>query len=385
MKRRTAVIALVVSAAGLTVAQQPDVVTVSSPNGRIEFQLSNTAPARESLFTRLAYRILVGGKPLMETSYAVLAIQNQEPLLGEKLGLMYSTRKEGVDEKYSFAGRTIRNHYNSVIANYLQTGTLGRSISVEVRAYDDGVAFRYFLPKSVPLEDLRIEEEETDFHFAQDGRAYALVNGQYAPARISALKRTSLVGLPFLVEQPGIGWVEITEAQVENYAGMSLFHAEGATMRSTLPALPDDAELAVRGTTPVDLPWRVVLIASEPRKLLQSDILINLNPPSAIADNSWIRPARQLAALRYSEDLDKHLDEKFKELQARGAAAVKLDLENRIDQPMMDFRRRAAKSAAEHHLRIEFENGPPPDGIERTWPNVVVREDTPFARLIGSL
>ncbi len=383
MRWRTAFLALLISAAGLAFAQQPDVVSVRSPNGRIEFQLSNTAPTRESLFTRLAYRILIGGKPLMDTSYIVLAIQDQEPMLGEKLGLMYSTRKEGVDEDYTSGGRKIRNHYNSLIANYLQSGTLGRSISVEVRAYDEGVAFRYFLPKSTPLEDLRIEEEETDFNFAQDGRAYALVNGQYEPTKISALTRSSLAGLPFLAEQPGIGWVEITEAQVENYAAMNLFHAQGTTMRTTLPPLPDDAALAVHGTTPVDLPWRVVMIASEPRNLLDSDILLNLNPPPAITDTSWIEPPKQFVALRYSEDLDKHLDERFARLEP--GSGVKLDLLQRIDQPMMDFRRRAAKSAAEHRLRIEFENGPAPDGIERTWPNVIPAAETAFTRLLRRL
>lgn len=383
MRRRTASFALLIAAATLATAQQPDIVSVRSPNGRIEFQLSNTAPTRESLFTRLAYRVLVGGKPLMDTSYIVFAIQDQEPMLGEKLGLMYSTRKEGVDEKYTFADRTIRNQYNAVIANYLQSGTLGRSLSVEVRAYDDGIAFRYFLPRSVPLEDLRIEEEETDFNLAQDGRAYALADGKYAPMKISALKRASLVGLPFLVEQPGIGWVEITEAQVENYAGMNLFHAEGTTMRTTLPPLPDDAALAVHGTTPVDLPWRVVMIASEPRKLLDSDILLSLNPPSAIADTSWIKPAKRYVSLRYSEDLDKHLDQQFAQIES--GSGVKLDLLHRADQPMMAFRRRAAKAAAERHLMIEFDNGPTPDGIERTFPNVIPPEDTPFRRLLRGL
>lgn len=383
MRPRFALFLFLVAAARMALAQHPDVVSVRSPDGKIEFQLSNTAPARESLFTRLAYRILVGGKPLMQTSFAVFAIQDQEPMLGEKLGLMYSTRKEGVDEKDTFAGRTIRNHYNAVIANYLQTGTLGRGLSVEVRAYDQGVAFRFFIPKSVPLEDLRIEEEETDFTFAQDGRAYALVNGQYQPTTIGELKRTSLVGLPFLAEQPGLGWVEITEAQLQNYAGMNLFHAEGTTMRTTLPALPDDAALAVHGTTPVDLPWRVVRIASEPRELLDNDILLNLNPPPAIADTSWGKPPKQFVALRYSEDLDKHLDERFARLE--GGSGVKLDLLGRIDQPMMDFRRRAAKSAADHHLMIEFENGPPPDGIERTWPNVIPAAETAFTRLLRGL
>jgi len=63
---------------------------------------------------------------------------------------------------------------------------------------------------------------------------------------------------------------------------------------------------------------------------------------------------------------------------------VQLDLLQRSDQEMIGFYRRAAKAAAAHHLMIEFVNGPTADGIERTWPNVVPREDTAFKRLLGS-
>ena len=88
--------------------------------------------------------------------------------------------------------------------------------------------------------------------------------------------------------------------------------------------------------------------------------------------------------MRYSTDLDEHLEDQFARLQKTGVAGVKLDLMNRGDQQTMAFYRRAAKVAAEHHLVVEFENAPPPDGIERTWPNVVPREDTLFTRLLHS-
>src|SRR6185436_2600290 len=192
-----------------------------------------------------------------------------------------------------------------------------------------------------------------------------------------------LVGLPFLTEQPGVGWVAITEAQVENYAGMSLFHAEGTTMRTTLPARQDDALLAVHGTTPVDLPWRVLMIASEPRKLLESDIVRSLNPASAIADTAWIRPVKDFFPIPYSADLADHLQEELVRAEKAGAAGVSIDLMHRADQQTIVLYRRAAKAAAEHHLMIEFLNGPTADGIERTWPNVIPSEDTAFKRLLN--
>ena len=177
----------------------------------------------------------------------------------------------------------------------------------------------------------------------------------------------------------------ITEAQLDNYPGMFVFHAEGTTMRTTIAPRLDDASIAMRGTTPAETPWRVLMVASEPRKLLDSDILLNLNPKSAIADTSWIKPVKDYVPITYSADLAGHLDEELARAQKAGAAGVTIDMMHRADQQMIDLYRLAAKAAAGHHLMIEFVNGPTPDGIERTWPNVITREDTPFRRLLGSL
>jgi len=46
--------------------------------------------------------------------------------------------------------------------------------------------------------------------------------------QVSGLHRDWLIGLPFLAEEPGLGWVAITEADIDNYAGMYLKKAPGA-------------------------------------------------------------------------------------------------------------------------------------------------------------
>ncbi len=54
-----------------------------------------------------------------------LDIYNQEPLLGQNLGLIHSSTASdaGAGEKY-----------NSLTAEYMQNGSLGRRLNVEVRA-----------------------------------------------------------------------------------------------------------------------------------------------------------------------------------------------------------------------------------------------------------
>ena len=126
----------------------------------------------------------------------------------------------------------------------------------------------------------------------------------------------------------------ITEAQLDNYPGMYVFHAEGTTMRTTLAPRLDDAAIAMHGVTPAETPWRVLMVASDPRKLLDSDIVQNLNPASAIADTSWIKPPKDFV-VGYAIPPD--LDEQFARFEKTGVAGVKIDLMHRADQQMIEL------------------------------------------------
>lgn len=451
-----------VCAAGCALGQR-DPVSVTSPNGQIEFHLFLTQePDPAEALTRIAYQVYFKGKLLMDTSYMGLDIHDQ-PILGVNVGLSQS-KVTSVEQTYTLpAGKakTIRDHYNQLTAQYLQNGSLGRRINVEVRAYDDGVAFRYVIPWSGPLVDFNIDDEFTEFQFAKDGESYPLIltdyntnyEDGYRKMAISAIHADSLVGLPFLVEQPGVGWVGVTEADIDDYAGMYLKHEDGRTMISTISPRNDDDSTAVITHAPRDCPWRVLLIGSEPGRLMESNIVTSLNPPSQIADTSWIKPGKaawnwwngtqaegvsfkpgmntatiqhyiDFAAesklqymlidagwatsagknapeditkpipqvdlpeiLRYAKSkgvgiwlwanwasLQRQMEPAFTLFEKWGVAGVKVDYMNRDDQWMVNFYRTIAKSAAAHHLMIDFHGAYKPDGLRRTWPNVLTRE-----------
>ncbi len=126
---------------------------VVSPNGQFEFRLFVAQP-QGALWGRIGYQVFAAGKLLIATSWMGLDIRDQEPFLGENPGFMSSETGSG-------------DHYKSLVAHYMQNGSLGRRLDVEVRAYDDGVAFRYLIPRSTPLEDILIRDEATEFNFAQ--------------------------------------------------------------------------------------------------------------------------------------------------------------------------------------------------------------------------
>ena len=128
--------------------------------------------------SRVGYQVFFHGKPLIATSWMGLDIRDQEPFLGENPGFMSSDTGSERTTTIPWSPTTCR------------TARLGRRLDVEIRAYDDGVAFRYVIPKSTPLEDIFIRDEATEFNLAQ-------------PGALSHLAVKPDFDLPFAVEEPG--------------------------------------------------------------------------------------------------------------------------------------------------------------------------------------
>jgi alpha-glucosidase len=467
-------VSLMLLAAAFAIAQNSETKSIRmvSPNGQIVLILS-TGPAQPEpapgpprpMVDSLRYAVEFHGKRLFEDSAMGLQLQGQSPI-GPGMRQV-SEQKGSVDESYTIpVGKTstVRDHYNSSRADF-QDAT-GRKLTVEIRAYDDGVAFRYILPDQSAIKDVRIEHELTEFRYSKDATLYPLIldgfqssyEDEYQARQVSGIHRDWLVALPLLAEVPAVGWVGVTEADIENYAGMYL-RKGGApfALRAELSPRLDQPGVAVEADAPVTTPWRVLMIGDEPGRLVESNIILNLNPPSKIADTSWIKagksawdwwsgeaapsvsfkPGMNTATmkhyidfasasgfsymlidagwalakpgapedwsaaditqvnpevdmpelLRYAKEknvrlwlwadwrsVDKHMAKAFPLYEEWGVAGVKIDFLQRDDQEMVRWHRHVVELAAQHHLMIDYHGVFKPDGLRRTYPNLVTRE-----------
>jgi len=182
-----------------------------------------------------------------------------------------------------------------------------RNFSIEARAYNDAVAFRYVVPEQRPLREFRLKKEATEFRISKDAITYALVLPNYrtmyeseyiklnasAFANKNGLSNRVLIGLPLLMNVPGVAWMAITEADLRDYSSMYLVNPSpdwgGHRFESQL-APGDDPEVVVSGNLPHHSAWRVLLVGDEPGRLIESNVITSLNPESAIKDTSWIHP-----------------------------------------------------------------------------------------------
>jgi alpha-glucosidase len=277
-------------------------VRVSSPDGQVTFILSDapTSHAMDGKSNDLRYSVDYHGKWLMDEAVLGLKLQG-EPPIGAGMHKV-SVRTGQHDDTYAIpVGKTssVRDHYNSAAIDFADES--GRKLSIEVRAYDDGIAFRYVLPQQTGLQHVKIEHELTNFNYPKDATLYPLIldgyqsswEDEYQARQVSGIHRDWLIGLPLLAQVPGVGWVAITEADIENYAGMYLRKGDGRfDLRADLSPRIDTPSIAVEADTPVTTPWRVLMIGEEPGRLVESNIVLNLNPPSKIADTSWIKAGK---------------------------------------------------------------------------------------------
>ena len=285
--------------------------TLASPDGRLALTIESVANPASPGSTQLVYRVSFRGKTLVEPSRLQLELQGQRPL-GPDFRMVKATASSQDDTYRLVTGKTsqVRNHYNALRVDLEESGDLGRKLAIEARAYDDAVAFRYVVPEQITLRNFRLTKETTEFRIAKDATTYALVvpnfhsmyESEYVKLSISAFSNQGgvaskvLIGLPLLMEVPGVAWMAITEADLRANSSMYLTNPSGSWaghwLESELAPADEDPEVIVKSTLPHHSAWRVLLVGDEASRLAESNVITSLNPESEIADTSWIHAGR---------------------------------------------------------------------------------------------
>ncbi|MEN6337647.1 MAG: glycoside hydrolase family 97 protein [Phycisphaerales bacterium] len=279
-------------------------VSVKSPDGSIEMTIRGNGP--------VTYSVSVDGKAALAESGMGLRFKD-----GATLGAdarLVNVERNQVDatwENKFGKRRVVRDRHNELHAFFVEQS--GRPFEIVVRAFDDGIGFRYVLPAapSAASQDFVLEEELTRFVFPESFPCYAGENentgkpenpigyvgsqeSEYKPMRLADLPTDQVRMLPLLVKTPA-AWVLLTESDLYDWAGMWVNRVAGSsdsagvTLAARLSPRPDGQGL-VKSAFPRRSPWRTFVIAREPGRLVESDLVLNLSSPCVLADTSWIEP-----------------------------------------------------------------------------------------------
>jgi hypothetical protein len=270
--------------------------SLTSPDGNIVFELSLASGT-------LSYSVAAGGDDVLEPAPLGLIVEAQAggmELLGQGIVDVSGGAITTVDESYPFKGQksTAHNHYNQ--RTFTMTRSPGNefaSTQLQVRAYNDGIAFRYIVPGSGTRGILG---ESTSFGLPLNATVWYQPDlddheGNYSSNTAGSFG--SNIGGPATVALAGGRYLGITEGNVRNYSGMRLLASSGS--RALTATFWDntwgDFNFEVAGGSAS--PWRTVIIADELTELVNSTIVSNVADapdPVLFADTSWIQPGKSV-------------------------------------------------------------------------------------------
>jgi alpha-glucosidase len=193
----------------------------------------------------------------------------------------------------------VREHYNELAVTAQETGAPGRRFVLRVRAFDDGIGFRYEFPAQEALRDVEITAELTSFSLVDNPRTWWIPSDRPRMDRSEMLYTSGPLSVVGRVQTPltmelrdGRGYLVIHEADLADYARMNLRteRLEDRTLHAELAPMAGGTK--VRATAPFATPWRTVQVADRVTQLAPALLHLNLNPPSAIANTDWIRPMK---------------------------------------------------------------------------------------------
>lgn len=209
----------------------------------------------------------------------------------------------------------VRDAWNGAVYTLREQGGARRALQVEVRAYGEGFAARYVLPFGESEGEWDVLGERTAVHYPAGAAAWA-IHGTEDTFPEAAIPLKDLKGrnmLPLTVEVPGAGVCSLLEAHCVHYARVK---AESLGADGVRLAVQGSGSSKGRGR--FEMPWRALVCAPNAARLIENATLVlNLNPPCAIADTSWIKPGITVSNEGNCQILQDRLEE-VGELAARG-------------------------------------------------------------------
>ena len=289
--RKNAVILLFIVAL-ITGATSAAPLTVTSPDGHLRL----TAGIDKG---RPYYTLSRDGVVILGTSHLGFALESGDLSTGMKI---VSSSHDTHDDSWTTLwgeDEIIRNHYNQLSVT-LQGGRPRAKMTVTFRLFDDGLGFRYEIPRQKALPHIVVTDELTEFTLPHDVPAWSIPTNRTIYYEnlyhrdLLSVKDT--VHTPLTIEAAPDVYLAIHQAALVDYADLNLTPRAGkdgsVTMLSALTPWQDGTK--VKAGNQLCSPWRTVIVGRKPGDLITSRLMLNLNEPCTWDDTSWIQPGRYI-------------------------------------------------------------------------------------------
>jgi len=291
------------------------VFIVSLPAWAADLKLSSpdkNIVVEVSLNEKIYYRISFKGERVLEASPLSLSIDRA--ILGSNPKLLNSVPTT-IDEKIPTvygSRKDIRDHYNQLALNF------EGGFSVEFRAYNNGVAYRFVT--QLKEKQVTVKNEEVSFRFNFGVSAWILDSKSYEtnyklmPLDVQNIQNfnnnRSKIYLPMVVQSTPNVKVLITEAGLYDYPSLFLdrgndyenflngtFEKYALTTKtggfSNYSQVADqEADYIAVTSGQRNYPWRLLVISDDDRTFADCDLVYQLSKPCVLRQTDWIKPGK---------------------------------------------------------------------------------------------
>ena len=250
---------------------------------------------------RLTFSVTRVGHAVLEPSALGITVEGQDLGVGVEIG-----RPESRKLQEQYVRRGVKSHgTNHCVAYELPITHKASDLqwTLEVRVFDDGVAYRYRVPGSGRR---RVSGEATSWQFPKNTIVWlqndtANYEGVYHRLRAENIPAEAdghqvFIGCPITAELPEGEYALVTEACLYAYSGMTLRSAGAGRLVATFKDDPNGWQI----DGDILSPWRVTVVSEDLNALVNSDLILSLGrPPDPRlfpegANTAWIRPGKGL-------------------------------------------------------------------------------------------
>jgi alpha-glucosidase len=286
---------------GLGSAAYAQEYNVVSPDGSLKIHLN--------VATDIRYNVDKNGTAVITPSPIGLTLSTG--LVVGKDATVKSTETITVDQPIErlYGKNTLRDHYNQLRIDFEE------KYSLIVRAYDEGVAYRFVTALSGNVD---VMSEDANFNFANqtevifpeaDTEMRSWERSYNTYASIGAIDSRKFSITPAMFSDLGSGIrVVVAESDLLDYPGLYLQPSGTKGVKGKWAYYPrtvsdptdiykyhrviDREAFLARTLGTREYPWRVVIVSTDDKDLLTNELVYKLATPSVLTSTDWIKPGK---------------------------------------------------------------------------------------------
>ena len=275
---------------------------LASPDGahQVVFGQKQVAPQVNEVYYSVSYK----GQPVIEESRAGLDLDNRvwELALARHIeqtecwmdnmeadSVVCHASVDSVRHLFYGERNAVRDAYNSATMYLSKKDGSNYRLNIEVRAYNEGIAFRYFFPEHPQAIFHKVVADLTEYSFPAGTMAWTEQWAQAPFERLSINDIKHPVERALTVELPDGHWATLADADVDDWC-LTKFQASEKKPNTLTSVMYSPVDMVTYYATP----WKIVMAADKPGELLEhNDIIGNLNLPCQITDVAdWVKPGK---------------------------------------------------------------------------------------------